>query len=282
MAEPDSDAWQPYRPPPVPDLVGGSDAERRPPDPQRVGAPSGADDEATQWQRWTIDRDPAIRDLLAIRYAGYAKAQAARLYARRAHNEVEFDDYVQFALVGLMEAIERYQLGRGAQFKTYATSRIRGAILNGLRHMSERQEQIAWRRRIDKERAASLAPERFSTDGSQRLLHELLAVAASLALGVMLDGSGMMIDPKDSLPGDAYARGRAAPAGPSSSGPCSTSLTEREREVIHLHYVEARDFDEIVRILDLSKGRISQLHKQGLARLRELIDKSRKSDPIFL
>jgi RNA polymerase sigma factor FliA len=263
MARPDSDAWQPYRPPPMPEVA------------------VDAGDEAAQWQRWTVDRDPVVRGLLATRYAGYAKAQAARLYARRSHNEVEFDDYVQFAMVGLMEAIERYQLGRGAQFKTYATSRIQGAILNGLQHMSERQEQIAWRRRVDKERAASLAPERFSTDGSQQVLHELLAVATGLALGAMLDGSGTMTGPQDSLPGDAYAQVELRQLR-EQLWPLLERLTEREREVIHLHYVESRDFDEIVQIMAVSKGRVSQLHRQGLARLRELIDKSRISDPTFL
>jgi RNA polymerase sigma factor for flagellar operon FliA len=284
MTGPRADAWEPYRPPP-PDRE--SDLGQ--------GAGSGAigsaarieepydetSDETTLWRRWVLDRDLAARAWLIDRYSGYAKAQAAKLYARRFDDEIEFDEYFQFAVVGLLEAIERYRLERGAQFTTYATPRIRGAILNGLQHLSERRQQIAWRRRVMAERVASLAPETLSDDGSERVLHELLAVATGLALGMMLDGSGMMVDPKDSLPGNAYAQIELRELR-EQLWPLLNQLTVREREVIQMHYIDSRSFDEIVQTLHLSKGRVSQLHRQGLARLRALIDKARTPGSIFL
>jgi RNA polymerase sigma factor for flagellar operon FliA len=272
------DTWEPYRPPPTPD---------READPGHGGGTESAGsvaypcDETILWRRWALDRDLAARTRLIDRYTGYAKAQAAKLYAQRFHDEIEFDEYFQFAMVGLLEAIERYQLGRGAQFTTYATSRIRGAILNGLQHLSERRQQAEWRRRVMAERTVSLASEALSDDGSERVLHELLAVAAGLALGMMLDGSGMLVDPMDSLPANAYAQIELRELR-EQLWPLLDQLTEREREVIKMHYIDSRSFDEITQILHLSKGRVSQLHRQGLTRLRTLIDKTQTSAAIFL
>lgn len=259
------DAWEPYRPPQT----------------EQVGTDPATEEEAGLWRRWTETRDPKAREALILRHIEYAKAMAATLYAARPTDEFPFEEFEQFAMVGLLEAVDRYQIGRGAQFTTYAHARIRGAVLSGLQHLSERQEQIAWRRRVVRERAVELAPESFSADGSPHLLNELLAVAAGLALGVLLDGSGMMVGPEDSLPGNAYEEVELRKLR-DQLWPLLDQLTEREREVIHLHYVEACDFIEIAARLKLSKGRISQLHGNALARLRSLIDKTHKHDPVFL
>ena len=97
----------------------------------------------------------------------------------------------------------------------------------------------------------------------------------------MLDGTGLIVGPEEGLPDNAYGqvelrelRGRL--------WPLLEQLTPRERAVIQMHYVEARAFEEVARLLDLSKGRISQLHRQALTRLRELIDKSQQRDALFL
>jgi RNA polymerase sigma factor FliA len=259
------DAWEPYRPPRS----------------EQSGGDPAAEEEAGLWRRWTEDRDPKAREALILRHIGYAKAMAAKLYAGRPTDEFAFEEFEQLAMVGLLEAVDRYQIGRGAQFTTYAHARIRGAVLSGLQHLSERQEQLAWQRRVVRERAVALAPGSFSEDGSPQLLNELLAVAAGLALGVLLDGSGMVARPEDSLPGNAYEQVELRELR-DQLWPLLDQLTEREREVIHLHYVEAGDFVEIATRLKLSKGRISQLHGQALAKLRALIDKTHKHDPVFL
>lgn len=263
---PEADSWEPYRPP----------------SPSPGAVPAIAEDgEETLWQRWIDEHDEAARGVLVNRYAGYAKALAGRLFARRMQSEFAFDEYEQFAMVGLLEAVDSYRLGRGAKFKTYATLRIRGAILSGLRHLSERQEQLAWRRRVMRERAAALAPEQFSQGASPNLLGELLTVAAGLALGVLLEGSGMLRHEQDSLPGNAYAEIELRQLR-QQVRPLLDRLTEREREVVRLHYMESRSFDEIATTLNLSKGRISQLHRQALARLRTMMDKAHKHDPVYL
>ncbi len=259
------DTWEPYRPP---SAVEGEGA--------RV-----AEEEAELWRRWQEARDPTAREALVRRYFGYAKAIAAKQYTARTDAEFAYEEFEQFAMVGLLEAVDRYQLGRGAQFTTYATARIRGAIVSGLQHLSERQEQIAWRRRVMRERASALAPEEFSPGAAPRLLGELLEVAAGLALGALLDGSGMLVAETDSLPGNAYAEVELIELR-AQLWPLLGQLTERERDVIQLHYVETLDFTEIADRLGLSKGRISQLHRQALTRLRALFDKTSQHGQIYL
>ena len=82
------------------------------------------------------------------------------MYSRRGGQDFEFDDYMQYASLGLMECVDRYQPGLGASFKTYATTRMTGSILNGLR-LTERQQQLSIQRRMTAtgERVASLAED---------------------------------------------------------------------------------------------------------------------------
>lgn len=227
------------------------------------------------WHRWCFSKDPVARDALSALYLPYAKALAARSYARRMHNEFEFDEYFHFAVVGMMESLERYVPGRGAHFKTFTTPRINGSILNGLDRLSERQQQIGLRRRMNRERLASLVPPDLSQDHEHRLLRELGDIGIGLALGFILDGYGMVSTMEDSLPDNAYAHIELKELR-QQIWQLVDQLTAREAQVIRLHYLQEYSFDEICKTLQLTKGRISQLHRQGLERIRVLIKGTEK------
>ena len=77
--------------------------------------------------RGTLDRSAAVE-----RYAPMVRRLASQLIARLPAN-VEIDDLIQAGMIGLMDALSRYETGHGAQFETYATQRIRGAMLDELR-----------------------------------------------------------------------------------------------------------------------------------------------------
>src|SRR5688572_1516991 len=87
------------------------------------------------------------RDTLLERYLPLAKRLAAALYAKRSIDDIEFGDYLHLAYTGLFEAMQRYQPDEGAQFATFATYRIRGAVLSGLPRMTEAGDQLAARKR---------------------------------------------------------------------------------------------------------------------------------------
>ncbi len=226
--------------------------------------------EATLWQRWTEARDEQARDLLARHYQDYARALAAQLYGRRSSDEFEFDEYLQFATVGMLESLDRFDPSHGAVFKTFATRRITGAVLSGLASLSERQEQIVLRRRVGEERTASLAGDRLAHDDPEAILRELAGIGVGLALGYILDGTGMMEGGERALPDNTYSRIELKQFQERIKHVLK-GLTPREQDVIRLHYFQSKSFDEVGEQLGLTKGRISQLHKQALARLRGLV-----------
>jgi RNA polymerase sigma factor for flagellar operon FliA len=227
--------------------------------------------EAQLWCLWHGQRDTAARQALAELYLPYARAMAARSYSRRVHNAFEFDEYFHFAVVGMMEALERYIPGGDAVFKTFATPRINGAILNGLETLSERQQQIGLARRLARERIESLHGEPDDArDPGQKLLRELGQIGVGLALGFLLEGTGMVAGIDDRLPDNAYGQIELRELR-ERLWLLVEQLTEREAQVFRRHYLQQVSFDQIAQSLELSKGRISQLHRQGIDRLRRLL-----------
>ncbi|HVE53978.1 MAG TPA: sigma-70 family RNA polymerase sigma factor [Ramlibacter sp.] len=226
------------------------------------------------WLRWRELRDPSAREALATLYVPYARALAAKTYSRRMHNEFEFDEYLHFGVVGMMEALDRYDPSRGAIFKTFATPRINGAILNGLEGLSERQQQIGMRRRLTQERVQSMKESGLSDDRGERLLRELSEIGIGLALGFLLDGTGMLAESEGHLPDNAYAHIEMRELR-ERIWQLVEQATPREAQVIRRHYLQQQSFDDIATALQLTKGRISQLHRQALERLRKLMGESR-------
>jgi RNA polymerase sigma factor FliA len=275
----EQDGWEPYKPPGRPAA----------PAAQAKGSPSLApvngaapEDEDSLWRRWRGEADLAARAMLVERYMPYARALAAKLYGRRRHDEIALDEYVQFAMVGLMECVERYTPDRGAKFTTYAIRRIHGAILNGLERLTEKQQQIAFRRRVTAERLASFVPEDFSTDPTQRLLGELEEIGVGVALGLILEGTGLVLGPREGLPEDAYAHAQIELRQLHAQlWGMLDRLPDREREILEMHYRRSRRFDEIAGMMQLSKGRVSQLHRQAIMRLRSLLSGSDGCDVAY-
>lgn len=236
--------------------------------------PPGVVEEQELWRRWHGRREPQARQQLAEIYVSYARALAAKSYSRRVHNEFEFDEYLHFAVVGMLESLDRFDPGRGALFKTFATPRINGAILNGLETLSERQQQVGMRRRLAQERLQSLQAGNASSDKGDQLLRELSEIGIGLALGFLLEGTGMMTVGEEHLPDNAYAQLELRQLQ-ERIWQLVDQTTPREAQVIRRHYRQQQNFDEIAGDLRLTKGRISQLHRQGLLRLRQLMEAAR-------
>lgn len=236
--------------------------------------PLAGDDAATLWRAYHGGAGDAARGALVAHYLEFARMMAARLYARRTYPELEFADYLQFARLGLLEAIDRYDAGRGARFETFAALRINGAILDGIRSYSDMQEQIAARKRIVGQRLDVLQADdeapRAVPDGrdADALFGYLAELAVGLAVGFALDGSGMVQSEEREYADNTYAgvelrqlRDRLLAA--------LDSLPERQRLVLRYHYLQQVPFEQVAAMLALSKGRVAQLHREALACLRQ-------------
>src|SRR5215510_14290770 len=84
------------------------------------------------WQQYRKTRDPAIREAFIKQYAPLVKYVAGKV-AVGMPNNVEFDDLVGFGVFGLIDAIDKFDPEKNVKFKTYAVTRIRGAIFDELR-----------------------------------------------------------------------------------------------------------------------------------------------------
>lgn len=229
--------------------------------------------ESLLWQRHLDRQDPDAREQLILLHLPYARAVAGALYGRHVHHESEYSDYVQWATLGMIEALDRYDPARGAQFKTYAHARMLGAIRNGLEHSSDRLEQIGLQRRLVSERVASLRRGTAIEDpmaSDCALLRGMADLGAGMFLAFMLGDTAMLQAEDEVLPDGCYEallykheqRRLIEFVG---------QLSPRQQSVVRLHYLQGLRFQEIAESLGITKGRVSQIHQQALVRLRKLL-----------
>lgn len=224
-------------------------------------------EEALLWLRLRAD-DAGARERLFMRHVGLAR-MLARRHGLKGRDLASREDTDQHALTGLLEAIDRFDPHRGVPFSAFARQRIIGAIRDGNASSTEIDAQRSRARRRDRDRLASLSGPEPGDDGDA--LAKLARVALGLAVGMMLEGTGMLVTP------DAHDE-RPDPYQTLAWCQMKQKLTHevgrlpaKEASVIRLHYGEGLAFLEVARLMALSPGRISQLHKAALATLRRRI-----------
>lgn len=270
---------------------------------------SSLQEEGVLWALWRGSEDMQAREQLVLRYLPFARTLAASLYRGRVHGDIDFDEYLQWARLGLMESVDRYEPGQGAQFKTYAAHRIRGAMLNGLETASERNQQAMARKRLIADRLESVkahaqeatarhpseaAPGAVRGGAKERqsaLLAYLAEVGIGIALGVMLEDTGMLVAGDEDggretaaqtpSPEVLYFRKTEMQHWQQQLREAMDRLAAPESRVIRYHYQQGVPFEEIAAMLGVSRSRVSQLHRQGLASLRRSLGQGPPCD-IFL
>lgn len=233
------------------------------------------DSEPDLWSRLQSAGDLRARDALIGRYLPYARMVAARYYARRLHDEIDFDDYLQLASMAVVESIDRYRPDQGAQFRTFASRRMHGAIVDGLERMTERQQQIAARQRLRDERLefakqrATDVPE--STSPAERVLTYLIEVGVGLAIGILFEGTGI-VDPdathRSTEPEQLYRQLELSHMK-RRVAELVKRLPDAQRRVMQLHYFQQHSFADIAHRLELTRGRVAQIHRQAIDGLRQ-------------
>jgi RNA polymerase sigma factor for flagellar operon FliA len=228
-----------------------------------------ASDTDVLWHRFVLERDAGVRERLVKAYQGLTRIMAAKVYARRVYTEMEFDDYLHYATVGLIESIDRFDPSRGIRFETYASTRITGAILNGIESSSEIQEQVAARRRVIGQRLGTLkdAPAAPQADSAAAVFAHLAELAIGLAIGFVLEDSGMLMDTQSEYADNTYQAVELKQLQARVRAQLGT-LPANQQRVIECHYLQYLPFEEIARTMGLTRGRIAQLHKEALTNLR--------------
>ncbi len=231
--------------------------------------------EASLWRRLRFESQESCREAIFTRYHDLARGIASSEFRRRPAYGMERTDFEQLAYGGLLEAIDRYDPLRGAPFGAFVSPRIRGAISDALARSSEEGARYSERRRLERERLKSMAD---TPDASTKDPISLLTdIAVGLALGLLAEGAaaidGTPLESTDIKGYHTLDWRKMQVAVVDEIG----LLPGAERTVLQQHYLNGVSFKLIAEMLLLSKGRVSQLHRTGLEKVRARL-KSREGD----
>jgi RNA polymerase sigma factor for flagellar operon FliA len=217
------------------------------------------------WRAFARSRDTRLREKLIVHYSPLARMAAVSAYGLRRDNSLVFDDYLQYARVGLIESVDNYDPNRGTSFKSFSAYRIRGAILNGLIRESEAAAQYSfWKTRLQ-ERTTMFLTESH-TQAREASLSDIAELAVNLAIGLLIEvEEGEIVD--QTVDANPYASRELGELQERMREHVSC-LPDREQRLVRRHYFEHVEFQEIAREMGITKGRVSQLHSQALKRIR--------------
>ncbi|MBD5517056.1 MAG: FliA/WhiG family RNA polymerase sigma factor [Lachnospiraceae bacterium] len=235
------------------------------------------------WEDYANTKSPEIREKIILEYAPLVKVVAGRLSMYLGYN-VEYEDLVSYGIFGLIDAIDKFDCLKDVKFETYASLRIRGAILDQIRKMDwiprtirQKQKRIDsaikeieakhGRSATDEEIAEILGitDEEYLEWQSQMKITNVVSLNEFLEQGSEVPNeasntrSSAFDSPEEILERDELKKMLAQ---------ALELLTEKERKVIVLYYYEDLTLKEISNILEVSESRISQLHTRALQKMR--------------
>lgn len=225
------------------------------------------------WRHYCHHRDILSRDALVKIYLPFARMVAAKVFAKRVDEEISFDDYHQFARVGLLESIQQFDPEIGVKFETFSEHRIRGAILNGLEFQTEKQQQLSLSKRVRSKRAerrqvqpdfglASLKEERAA-------VFELLTQeSVGHAIAWLMENTGCVAPNDREYQEFPYYQALEFKQLSAKIQACISQLSPSEQKVIRYYFFQGILLDEVAETLSLTKGRISQIKRAAIDKLR--------------
>jgi RNA polymerase sigma factor for flagellar operon FliA len=217
---------------------------------------------------------PADRRALALRYAPFVRAVAGKV-KRRVAREIEFEDLVEYGMLGLFEAADRFDARQGTRFLTFAYYRVRGAIYDGLRGMGWMTRAEYARARFEEKASRYLAEAaRAEAAGEPPPASPVDATRAELEAAV----HGLAAVYLTTLDGVEARRLAAEDAGPEESVGLDqaralvraglTRLPAQERRLLELYYYDDLSLEEVGTVLGLSKSWTCRLHARAIDRLQ--------------
>ena len=233
------------------------------------------------WADYAKQKSPDIREKLIIEYAGLVKLVAGRLSMYLGYT-VEYDDLVGYGTFGLIDAIDKFDSLKGVKFETYASLRIRGAILDQIRKMDWIPRTLRQKQK-KLETAYQKLEVKYGRAGTEEELADELEISVDelntwqnqtnvtnlISLDEFLEqGSEIRVDSNTSIQFQQPERIVERDELKKMLAEMLEKLTENERKVILLYYYEELTLKEISKILEVSESRISQLQTKALKKMK--------------
>lgn len=234
-------------------------------------------------EEYAISKTPDIREKIILEYAPLVKVVAGRLSMYLGYN-VEYEDLVSYGIFGLIDAIDKFDCFKEVKFETYASLRIRGAILDQIRKMDwiprtirQKQkkienvikeiEQTTGHGATDEEiaKALGISEDEYVEWQSQMKITGLVSLNEYIEQGSdVSQDTGRHTSARFESPEERIEKQELSKV----LGEALELLTEKERKVITLYYYEELTLKEISNILEVSESRISQLHTRALQKMK--------------
>lgn len=242
------------------------------------------------WYAWSIEKDKNAYLKLVDNYLGIVDLVVKKMKPNLS-NQVSYDELKSSGMLGFLDALNKFDYKRGLQFETYASLRIRGAILDGLRENDwiprsirdkskkiekayQKLEQKYLRSVTDLEIMdyLEITQEEFYQSLQETAFMSYLSLDDSIDDDQEITRKSLLTDSTDLIDetiNQQYHKEVLIDA--------IKRLPEKEKLVISLYYYEELNFTEISEVLNLSSSRISQLHTKAIYRLRGALGRQKKN-----
>ncbi|NMB98235.1 MAG: FliA/WhiG family RNA polymerase sigma factor [Clostridiaceae bacterium] len=247
---------------------------------------SSVEEQYRLWKDYSVKKEPEVREMLILEYLHLVKYIAGRMNIYFASN-IEYDDLVSYGVFGLIDAIDKFDINKGVKFETYASLRIRGAIIDSVRELdwvprtlrqkNKEVERIYTELELEKGRAPTdeevAAKMNISIQEYNKLINQinlgsLVSLDEFIEQNVRIEKEILSDSSKDS---PEYSLELTELKD--ILGEAIDKLPEKEKLVISLYYFEELTLKEISLIMKVSESRISQLHSKAIMRLKDKISK---------
>jgi len=237
------------------------------------------------WQEYVADREnKELKDTLIMQYAPLVKYLAGRLSVHIGHR-VEFDDLISYGIFGLIDAIDKFSLEKGVKFETYASLRIRGAIIDSIRKLDWVPRDLRQKSKLVEQAYADLEIDLGREPSDEEIAQKLgltieetleLMKKASIASLVSLDDyleqnheENFSVRDGGETPEEEYDRKEVTDILVEAID----KLTDKEKNVVTLYYFEDMTLKEISKTMGVSESRVSQIHSKAVVKLRAKLGK---------
>jgi RNA polymerase sigma factor for flagellar operon FliA len=233
------------------------------------------------WKSYAATKSPALREQLIMEYAPLVKLVAGRMMIH-VGQYVEFEDLTSYGIFGLMDAIDKYNPGKGIKFETYASIRIRGAIIDSIRKLEWVPRSLRAKNKHLEQVYAELAIE-TGREPTEEEVADKLAIPVEEA-GEMIRKSSVvslvslddyMEQNHDTNPLNLSANQADNPENSVETMETRKALAEaidqlpdKDKKVITLYYFEELTLKEISAVLGVSESRVSQIHTKAVLLLK--------------